>query len=245
MRRSMHGNAFAWMVAAAAVLPPALLAQEAQPQEPATPPRCAGSLADDPFLITVSAARDLEDDAAAQEALAALEPDARRMAAEAPNDPDAQYRLAAVMGARLDHEHGRDKMSGAEALRDQAQRVLALDADHAGASYMLGRLHASVLRMSGFKRFMAKSLFGGGALQGASWEEAQRLLETAVRGDPCVPEHHLELARVYGHMGDEAGAEREFASVRELTAGEAGRQARVREKAEALEREWRDGGRRL
>jgi uncharacterized protein HemY len=99
--------------------------------------------------------------------------------------------------------------------------------------------------MSGFKRFMAKSLFGGSALKGASWEEAQRLLEVATRGGPCVPEHHLELARVYGHTGDEAGAEREFAYVRELTAGRDGRQARVRARAEELEREWRDAGRKL
>ena len=117
-------------------------------------------------------------------------------------------------------------------------RVLELDPRHAGASYMLGRLHASVLRLGGFKRFMAKQLFGGGALEGASWEEAQRLLEVAVVEDPCVSEHHFELAQVYAQRGDASGAERELSYVRELTAGQDGRQARLRQRADELEREW-------
>jgi hypothetical protein len=191
----------------------------------------------DAFLADVARARAIEDDDAAKEALDALEPDARRRAAAAPNDVTAQYHLAAVMGARLDHEHGGSKMSGAEELRDQASLVLELDQEHAGASYMLGRIHASVLRLGGFKRFMAKALFGGGALKGASWDEAQALLEVAVRGDPCVPDHHFELARLYAERGDKAGAEREFAYVGELTAGEGGREARLRERAAEMSRD--------
>jgi hypothetical protein len=213
-----------------------------QPAEPA-PARlicAAGSEASDPFLAEVVSARELADEEASKAALAALEPEAQRLAAESPDDAAAQYRLAAVWGAQLDHEHGRGKMSGASRVRGQAQRVLALDPTHAGASYMLGRLHASVLRMSGLKRFLAKSLFGGGALEGASWEQAQALLEVAVREDPCVPDHHFELARVYAHQGDAAAAERELSYVRELTEGQDGRLARLRERADELEREWRE-----
>jgi hypothetical protein len=194
----------------------------------------------DPFLAEVVRARGLETPDAVEAVLDALEPEARRMAAEAPDDAAAQYRLAAVMGARLDHESGRSKMSGAEQVRGQAQRVLELEPEHAGASYMLGRIHASVLRLGGFKRFLAKSLFGGRALEGASWEEAQRLLEVAVREDPCVPEHHFELARVYAQLGNTEGAETELESVRELTAGQEDRVAsRLREKADAFEKKWR------
>jgi hypothetical protein len=211
-----------------------------RPPEPARPAlSCAAGPGDgDPFLAEVVRARELDSPDAAKAALEALEPEAQRMAAESPDDAAAQYRLAAVWGAQLDHEHGRGKMSGASRVRVQAQRVLALDPEHAGASYMLGRLHASVLRMSGFKRFLAKQLFGGDALEGASWEQARALLEVAVREDPCVPEHHFELARVYAHGGDTAGAERELAYVRELTEGGDGRQARLRERADELEKEW-------
>jgi hypothetical protein len=212
-----------------------------QPEPALTTLSCAaGSAESDLFLAEVMSARELADEEASKAALAALEPQAQRMAAESPDDAAAQYRLAAVWGAQLDHEQGRGKMSGASRVREQAQRVLALDPTHAGASYMLGRLHGSVLRMSGFKRFLAKSLFGGDALEGASWEQAQALLEVAVREDPCVPDHHFELARVYAHRGDAAAAERELAYVRELTAGHDGRLARLRERADELEKEWRE-----
>jgi hypothetical protein len=201
---------------------------------------CAPSVAlSDAFLAEVARVRDLETEEQAKAALAGLEPDARRMAAEAPDDVAAQYRLAAVLGAQLDHASGESKMRGAAEVRAQAERVLQLDAVHAGASYMLGRIHASIMRMSGFKRFMAKQLFGGSALQGASWEKAHELLEVAVREDPCVPEHHLELARVYAHYGDVERAERELEYVRQLAIGDDQRQARLRERADEFAREWR------
>jgi hypothetical protein len=256
MKRSIRGPLAAGLLAGvAAVQASAAAGQQPQPavaeevtvqQEFAAPGpfgSCAASTeSSDAFLAEVARARELESPKAVEAALDVLEPDARRIAAELPNDAAAQYRLAAVMGARLDYEKGGAKMSGAEQVRDQAQRVLALEPQHAGASYMLGRIHASVLRMSGFKRFLAKQLFGGGALEGASWEEAQALLETAVLQDPCVPEHHFELARVYAHQGNDEGAERALQSVRELTASPDGRLAsRLREKAEAFEKEWREG----
>jgi hypothetical protein len=192
----------------------------------------------DAFLAEVARARDLQEEQA-KAALAALEPDARRMAAAAPDDVVAQYRLAAVLGARLDHASGEAKMRGAAEVRGQAERVLQIDPDHAGASYMLGRVHASIMRMSGFKRFMAKQLFGGSALEGASWEKAHELLEVAVREDPCVPEHHFELARIYAHYGDVERAQRELEYVRQLATGDDQRQARLRERADEFARDWR------
>lgn len=205
---------------------------------PSPPALCAvRAPEEDAFLAQVGRARTLEPEEAAIAALDELEPEALRAAEASPNDAAAQYDLAAVMGARLEYESGRAKMAGAAKVRAQAERVLALAPDHPGASYMLGRIHASILRMSGLKRFLAKQLFGGEALEGASWEKAQALLEVAARADPCVPEHHFELGRVYAARGDAAGAAREFASVRELTAGREGRDARLRERAEDLGRE--------
>jgi hypothetical protein len=206
--------------------------------------RCSADAGEgDPFLAEVARARDLESSEAALAALDGLEPEARRHAEASPNDALAQYRLAAVMGARLDHQSGTDKMSGAEALQEQAERVLTLEPVHPGASYMIGKLHASVRRLGGVKRFLAGALFGGGALKGASWEEARSLLEQAVRGDPCVPEHHFELARVYAHDENVQGWERELAAVFELTeGGDGAREARLRARAEGFQKEWREKG---
>jgi hypothetical protein len=201
---------------------------------------CAARPEGDPFIAEVLRARDhaTEDEVGA--ALQALEPQARRMAQEAPNDVLAQYRLAAVMGAGLDIEHGTSKVSGASELHPQVMRVLQLQPDHPGASFMLGKMHASILRMSGFKRFMAKTLLGGAAMEGASWEEAQSRLELATRAEPCVPEHHFELARVYAHQGNSEGWERELASVMELTTnGTSPRVAKLRQRSEEFAREWR------
>jgi hypothetical protein len=203
---------------------------------------CGVRTESDPLLAEVARARDLADPEASKAALEALLPDAQRRASESPSDVTAQYHLAAVMGARLDHDDGTAKIEGASALHDQAARVLALDPEHAGASYMMGKLHASVRRLGGFKRFLATNLLGGSALKDASWERAQALLEVAVRKDPCVPEHHFELARVHAHHGNTAAWERELAYVRELTAGRDGRHARLRERVDEMEREWRAKG---
>jgi hypothetical protein len=197
--------------------------------------------ATDPVLVAIDRARDMENADESEAALDAIEPDVRRDASDKPSDVDAQYHLAAVMGARLDHAEGTGKISGAEQLKAQAERVLQLDPRHAGASYILGRLHATVMRMSGVKRFLATRMLGGGALKGASWEDAQLLLETAVQNGPCTPDHHYELARLYAQRGNPVGAQRELALVRELTTGAQGREARVRAKAEALEEQIRKG----
>jgi hypothetical protein len=240
-------------LAIAAVQPVSALAQEPSPATSsiqllpvagALRSVCAASPApDDPFLVEVARARDLDDPEAVEAALVALEPEARRMAAEAPDDAAAQYRIAAVMGAGLDLEDGLSKVSGASELHDQVKLVLTLDPEHAGASYMLGKMHASVLRLSGFKRFMAKTLLGGEMMKDASWEEARARLELATRKEPCVPEHHFELARAYAAQGHKEGWERELASVMELTeGGTTSREAKLRQRSEGFAREWRQPG---
>jgi hypothetical protein len=202
--------------------------------------RCAAAAEEtDPFLAEVMRLRDHENAEEAKAALKALEPGAREAAAAAPNDAEAQYRLALVLGAELEHMDGTAKIEGATEVHDQAERVLELSPGHAGASYMLGKLHATVRRMSGLKRFLATSLLGGSALKDASWEQAQSLLEVSVREAPCVPEHHFELARVYEARKDLPGAQRELGYVLELTAGKEGRATtRLRERTEQFWREW-------
>ena len=49
-------------------------------------------------------------------------------------------------------------------------------------------------------------VLGGSELSGANWDEAQRLLEAAVAGDPCVADHHYELAQLHAARGEIARA---------------------------------------
>jgi tetratricopeptide (TPR) repeat protein len=112
-----------------------------------------------------------------------------------------RFALAAVLGMRADREGGRTKVKAAAALHDELQVVLALDPDHAQAHYMMGRLHAGVRRMNGVVRWLATNLLGGETLKQASWEEAERHLTFAEGRAPEVPDHHLQLARVYRDTG--------------------------------------------
>lgn len=135
-----------------------------------------------------------------------------------PDDVDLRYLLAVVLGARAETASGRDKIRIAGNLHAQLQVVLDLDPDHAGAEYLLGRLHAAVMRMSRVSRFVATRLLGGGTLAGATWDEAQRLLEAAVAHDPCVPDYHFELARLYAERGDTARAREQLRQTMRLGA---------------------------
>jgi hypothetical protein len=127
-------------------------------------------------------------------------------AAADPRSVDTQFVLAAALGAQADVEGGRSKIRAAGALHQQLGVVLALDPGHAGAQHLLGRLHAAVRRMDSVTRWVATRLLGGGAFADASWAEARALLEAAVLADPCVPDHHYELARLYVERGQPAAA---------------------------------------
>ena len=51
--------------------------------------------------------------------------------------------------------------------------------------------------MNGVMRWLATNLLGGSTLKQASWEEAELNLAYAEQSAPEVPDHHLQLARVY------------------------------------------------
>lgn len=166
--------------------------------------------------------------------LRSLEAEARRRLESAPDDPAAAYRLTAVLGARTDLAEGREQLRLADDLQREARRVLELDPRHAGAHHVLGRLNAAAMRLGGLQRFLARHLLGGSLLEEASWERARRHLEVAEAGDPCRPEHHYELARLYLERGDPAGAWEEVGHVLRLTERDHSRWDGMRARAEAL-----------
>lgn len=120
-----------------------------------------------------------------------------------------RFALAAVLGMRTDVEGGRTKVGVASDLYDELGVVLELDPEHTRARYMMGRLHAGVRRMGGMTRWLATNLLGGGVLKQASWEEAERHLAFAEEHAPEVPDHHLQLARLYLETGRPELAARE------------------------------------
>lgn len=148
--------------------------------------------------------------------LGELEDSVSALAAARADDVDAQFLLAAVLGARAEVEGGRTKMKVAEKLIAQLDSVLAMDPEHGGALDLMGRLHAAVMRMDWLKRTIATRILGGAALRAASWDRAEHLLESAVAVEPCVGDHYYELAAVYANRGKRGLALDEIAKFFEL-----------------------------
>jgi hypothetical protein len=90
------------------------------------------------------------------------------------------------------------------------------------------------MRLDRVTRFLATRLLGGGELRHASWDEARRLLESAERSEPCVPDHHFELARLYLERGEDEAGWLELSHVYQAAAGAGARFAGVIAKAEEL-----------
>ncbi len=126
---------------------------------------------------------------------------ARHLVFENPNDPEPRYWYAAAMGLRAAEEGGRTQVGLGQRAHEQSRLTLSIAPDHAGAQHVLGRLHAAVMRLSGFKRFMATQVLGGKALSEASWESAESYLASDARLQPEVPDHHFELGILYMDMG--------------------------------------------
>lgn len=175
-----------------------------EPTATLTATRClAGPPPHIPAWDAVAEALVLDRDAA-KARLVDLEDSVSALAAARPDDVNVQFLLAAVLGARAELEGGRTKMRIAEKLLDRLSAVLALEPEHAGALDMMGRLHAAVMRMDWLTRVVATRILGGAELRSASWEEAERLLESAIAAEPCVGDHYYQLASVYADRGKRA-----------------------------------------
>ena len=159
--------------------------------------RCEGRTRLDDAWRVVYAALATPGDPGGDPALATLQDSVERVLNADPDDLDTRFLLASILGARSEVNHGQAKLEWAGAMEAEVRRILERSPEHPGARHLMGRLHAAVRRMSGLKRFLARTLFGGDVLAGGSWETAKAHLEAAERAAPCVPDHHYELARLY------------------------------------------------
>lgn len=113
------------------------------------------------------------------------------------NGENGHFAVALVLG-RLSLTKGkRERIKYAKIIYDEALRTLQLDSTHDGAEHILGVWNAEVKRLSGFQRFFAKTLFGGGFMDQASWDDAVKFLSLAVKHNPTHIYHRLALAAVY------------------------------------------------
>ena len=129
---------------------------------------------------------------------------------------------------------GRERLKYAKIIREEDLKALTLNPDHDGAHHVLGAWNAEVKRLSGATKFFAKTLFGAGFLNAASWDSATRHLERAVELNPRYIYHRLELAEVYVDLNRHADAVRQLEAIQPLSDNDVLDQDHRRRAAELL-----------
>lgn len=129
---------------------------------------------------------------------------------------DGHFALALVLGRLSLTKGSKERIKYAKIIYDEALRATQIDSLHDGADHILGQWNAEVKRLSGFQRFFAKALFGGGFMDKASWEDAVKYLARAVRLNPQHVYHRLALAAVYVDLDSIPQATRELEAIATL-----------------------------
>jgi tetratricopeptide (TPR) repeat protein len=130
-----------------------------------------------------------------------------------PAGADGHFVLAEALGRMALTLGARDKVKYAGRVRDQAMACLKIEPQHAGCLHVMGVWNAEVMRLSGFTRMIARNFLGGAVFSEASWANARRYLEEAVKLDPRRIVHRLDLAKVYADVGLKPAARTEFEAV--------------------------------
>jgi tetratricopeptide (TPR) repeat protein len=118
-----------------------------------------------------------------------------------PNGADGHFTVAQAVGRLARTQGGKERVRFAKLIYDEGMKAIELDSTHDGAYHLMGAWHEEVMLLSGFQRFFAKALFGGGFLDKGNWADAQRYLERAVALKPKNIFHRLELGEVYYDVG--------------------------------------------
>ncbi len=105
--------------------------------------------------------------------------------------------LAVALGRRALNQGPRARVRFAEEIYHIAERALAADPESAAAHHVMGMWHAEIRRLSGFSRFIARNLLGGGFFDLATWEQAVAGLERAATLEPEALVHGVDLAGIY------------------------------------------------
>lgn len=153
-----------------------------------------------------------------------------------PDGADGHYALAMVLGRLSRTKGSKERVRYAKLIFDEASRAVAIDSTHDGAHHVLGAWHAEVKRLSGFQRFFAKTLFGGGFMDRASWQWAAWHLKNAVAHKPDHIYHRLELAEVLADVERYAEARQQLERIPALPVRDVLDEQYKREAAELLER---------
>src|SRR5881296_1020848 len=133
-----------------------------------------------------------------------------------PNGADGHFTIGQALGRLSRTKGGKERVRFAKIIYDEGMKAIELDSTHDGACHLIGAWHAEVKRLSGFEKFFAKTLYGGGFLDKGNWEDAQKYLQKAVALKPSNIFHRLELGEVYVDLGQYSKAREQFNAIEPL-----------------------------
>src|SRR5213080_1454372 len=133
-----------------------------------------------------------------------------------PAGADGHFTIGQALGRLSRTKGGKEQVRFAKIIYDEGMKAIELDSTHDGAYHLVGAWHAEVKRLSGFQKFFAKALFGGGFLDKGNWADAQKYLEKAVALKPQNIFHRLDLAEVYVDVGKYSKAREQLTTIATL-----------------------------
>jgi len=133
-----------------------------------------------------------------------------------PAGADGHFTIGQALGRLSRTKGGKERVRFAKIIYDEGMKTIELDSTHDGGYHLLGAWHAEVKRLSGFEKFFAKTLYGGGFLDKGNWEDAQKYLQKAVALKPSNIFHRLELGEVYVDLGQYSKAREQFNAIEPL-----------------------------
>ena len=133
-----------------------------------------------------------------------------------PTGADGHFTVGQALGRLSRTRGGKERVRFAKIIYYEGMKAIELDSTHDGAHHLIGAWHAEVKRLSGFQKFFAKALFGGGFLDKGNWEDAQKYLARAVALKPQNIFHRLELAEVYVDVGKYSKAREQLSALATL-----------------------------
>src|SRR5881394_451636 len=137
-----------------------------------------------------------------------------------PGGADGHFLIGQALGRLSRTKGGKERVRFAKIIYDEGMKAIELDSTHDGAYHLVGAWHAEVKRLSGFQKFFAKALFGGGFLDRATWDDAQKYLTKAVALKPQNVFHRLDLGEVYVDLGRYSKAREQFTAIESLPIGD-------------------------
>ena len=108
--------------------------------------------------------------------------------------------LAVALGKLAEFSGTKEQIALAKEIRKAVDKAIALDPDNGFAYHVLGVWHRRLAEINAVERLLAR-VFLQRSVPAGRMEESARLLEKALRYNPDIIIHHLELAKTYRALG--------------------------------------------